>query len=299
MGASAMQRWLLIGFLLGSGCAAQVDAPRVGLLAPRSLQPVLEPVVAGWELSHGRSVRIGFDPPERLLRQANGGTPAHVFVSADVRWMDALVSDGHVDEQQRHPVAHDPLVFVSPAKRPTIRDPQQLVVDSAGILGLMTPDLPAGALAERALKTTGVWTEVAHRVAYFRTASHLRDSLEDGTVQVAVTVQSASLLARDTLSTHPFSPELAFGSTIEVAPLRRRSGEDVESVDTLVAALVDGPDARAGWTRLGLEMLHGPAPRRDAPPPGPRPPDAGPVAAPPPPPAHGTQRPAAPKGAPL
>lgn len=294
-----MRHWLLTGFLLCLlGCGAQTDEPRIGLLAPRSLQPVLEPVVAGWELSHGQSVRIGFDPPERLLRQANGGTPAHVFVSADLRWMDALVSDGHVNEQDRCPVAHDPLVFVSTTRRPLIRDPQELISDSGSIIGLMTPDLPAGALAERALKATGVWTGLAERVVYFRTASHLRDGLEDGTVQAAVTVQSASLLARDTLSTHPFSPDLAFGSTVEVAPLQRRTGEDNEAVDALVAALVDGPDARSGWTRLGLEVLRGPAPHRDGPHPGPRLPDAGPVPSPPPPPPppHGAAPPAQPTG---
>lgn len=243
-------------------CGGAEHPAHVGILAPRSLQPVLEPVVAGWELSHGIPVRIGFDPPERLLRQANGGTPAHVFVSADIRWMDALVSDGHVDEADRRPIAHDPLVFVAAPGGALIRDPRDLAVRLDGPLGLMTSDLPAGEMAAQALRATSVWDRIEGRVVSFRTAAQLRESLESGAVQSAVTVQSATLLARDTLSTHPFAPDLAFGSTIEVAPLQHQDGMDPETIRALLSALVDGPDARAGWTRLGLDALRGPDPRR-------------------------------------
>ncbi len=269
-----MRRVGLSALWVVAGCAAggptRADSP--GILAPQALQPILEPVVAAWETAHGSTVRLGFDAPERLMRQANGGTHADIFVSADARWMDALVSDGHVEEQSRRPIAYDPLVFVAPAGQRPVRDPRDLVVRLNGPLGIGTPDGPPGELARRALEETKVWEAVEPRMVAFRDLGNLRASLEDGTVEAAVTMQSATLLARDTLATHPFSPDLAFGSVVEVAPLRHDSEAPSELVADLLAALADGPDARAGWARAGLDGLRGPGPTN--PPPRTTPPGA-------------------------
>ena len=64
MGARAMLSRRLMPLLWLVACGGAEHPAHVGILAPRSLQPVLEPVVAGWELSHGIPVRIGFDPPD-------------------------------------------------------------------------------------------------------------------------------------------------------------------------------------------------------------------------------------------
>jgi hypothetical protein len=186
--------------------------------------------------------------------------------------MDALISDGHVPEEARNAVAYDPLVFVGAAGATPMRDPRDLVLRLDGLLGIADPELPAGELALRALQETKVWSRLQGRVVFFRTAAQLREGLESGAIHSAVTVQSAALLARDTLATHPFSPDLAFGSTIEVAALHQDQPVDVDAVTDLVTALMDGPDARAGWSRAGLDGLRGPETRpperRSGPPPG-------------------------------
>jgi hypothetical protein len=129
------------------------------------------------------------------------------------------------------------------------------VIRVEGQIGISSPDQPDGELAHLALNETKVWDRIADRVVEVRSPDDLRERLESGELQAAVTVQSVVLPAHDTLSSHPFSPELAFGCTIEVAPLNHDLTTDPLLVQALISAIIDGPDARAGWNRAGLDAF--------------------------------------------
>ena len=263
----------------GSACAGPPEPHAPGVLAPQSLQPILDPVVAAWEAAHGVRVRIGFDTPDRLIRQANGGTQADVFVSADARWMDALVQDGHVEEGARRTVAYDPLVFASPAGQSPARDPRDLVLHLTGPVAVGDLATPPGELAKQALEETRVWEQLEPSIVELRSPEELRRGLEAGRLDGAVTMQSVMLLTGGGVSTHPFSPDLAFGSVIEVAAMSGAHPSSHELIQSLVLSIAEGPEARAGWTAAGMDAHRRPGT-------GPTPPGP-PQGIPPGSPAHG------------
>jgi len=238
-------------------CADSGDRrPVVHMLAPVALQPVLDSAVAHWELEHNAEVRVGYDTPDRLQRQADGGTRADLFVAADRRWMDALQDDGHVAPLERQALALDPLVFVSQLPRSPVRDPSQLI-DSQGpggalLVGLVTDDLPEGIVARQALQDAQVWSAVESQVVRFSTGSALRAALEHGDVAVGVCRRSTVMSAFDTLSTHPFGPDQRYGSVIEVAVMQRGDTPASPNSQSLAASLVTGPGARDRWMQAGL-----------------------------------------------
>jgi len=251
---------LVCGLLLGCG-PQEERPPTLGLLAPRALQPVLDPAVGQWEDEHEVEVFVGYDTPDRLQRQADGGTRADLFIAADHRWMDALQADGHVHPDDRHALAHDPLVFVSRDPRSLARDPVELVGavgDGQARIGLLADELPEGIVARQALEDTRVWHQIEESVVRFANSDALRDALQDGEVGIGVCRRSSVMAAYDTLSTHPFTPDQRYGSVVEVAAMRRPTGESTDLAQLLVDALRDGPGARENWQQAGLVVSGGP-----------------------------------------
>lgn len=278
--------------LLAPGCSSsQGPSSRqpVRLLAPDHLQLIVSPAADGWSRAHGWPVQVGLDTPDRLLRQANGGTRFDVFVSADPQWLDQLVADGHIHPDDRQPVAWDPLVFLAPPGRPPLRDPTELVLRAADGVGIVDPSLPEGELTKQALEATRTWAALAGQVRTYASSAALRTAIEQGELSAAVARRTTALGARPELSTHPFTPDRRFGATIEtgLAHGGLDASDHVERARTLVFALSEGHEARTAWSRAGV-WLHGttgpatpPAPAdgraRQQPPPQPGRPQARPV----------------------
>lgn len=250
-----MKYWFPI---LGVACGAPAErAPTLHVLAPSALEAVLEPAVRVWEQDHPCQVRFGFDTPDRLMRQANAGAHADVFISADTEWMDALVLDGHIDPSTRVSLAHDPLVFLTTPDQVPIHDPADLVRLPAPRLGLLAANVPEGRIAQRALEETRVWETIRDGVTVVGSGPELVDELDSGALWLAVARRSTGLIGRNTLQSYPFSPEHRLGSEIEAAPMGDAKNPCAAHTMSLIEMLRSSPVANEAWTQGGLSPMHG------------------------------------------
>ncbi len=135
----------------------------ITVFAASSLTESLQRVAVAWTAHGGGTVTFSFDASSRLARQIEAGAPADVFVSADTAWVDWL--DGRVAVASRADLLGNTLVAVVRADAPVVPGgPADLVDPALKRLALAGENVPAGAYARAALRSTGAWAAVGGRV---------------------------------------------------------------------------------------------------------------------------------------
>lgn len=121
------------------------------------------------ERNGGAAVTPSFAASSTLARQIENGAPAHIYISANRRWMDYLDARGLIDRASRCDLAGNRLVLAAPADSDldlVIEPGFDLLSALRGRrLAMGDPDhVPAGIYGRQALETLGVWPSVADRL---------------------------------------------------------------------------------------------------------------------------------------
>lgn len=153
------------GFLLALamllGCGADPARAPLRIAAAASLTDVLEPIAASFERSTGTPVELRFGGSSTLARQIEDGAPTDVFVSADPRWVAALIAQGLGREGET--IATNGLVVIVPASATDA--PRELgALTHCEHLALAGAEVPAGAHARHALEAAGLLEVLRTRI---------------------------------------------------------------------------------------------------------------------------------------
>ena len=155
--------------LAPSARAADNEEPVLLVFAAASLTNVLDELSVTWERSTGVPVKLSFASSSVLARQIEAGGRADVFISADQEWMDYLQARNLIDKNSRRNLVGNQLVLIAPADSKldlTIAPGFKLAAAlGGGRLSTGDPDtVPVGRYARSALRSLGVWDEVAERL---------------------------------------------------------------------------------------------------------------------------------------
>jgi molybdate transport system substrate-binding protein len=157
--------------LAGAAAAsARAQGGDIVVFAAASLKNALDAVAAQWQKETGKRAVISYAASPALARQIEQGAPAHVFVSADLDWMDYLAQRRLIKPETRANLLGNRLVLVAHKDQAAPLEPRP-GFDLAGRLGggrlaLANVDaVPAGKYAKAALVKLGVWEGVARRTA--------------------------------------------------------------------------------------------------------------------------------------
>src|ERR1700691_5434337 len=97
------------------GLAADTDKPPITVFAAASLTNVLQDLGDSFTKTTSIPVRFSFAASSALARQIENGSPADVFFSADLEWMDYLQNHNLIQPDSRHNVIGNRLVLIAPA----------------------------------------------------------------------------------------------------------------------------------------------------------------------------------------
>ena len=133
-------------------------------------------------------VKYIFKTVSLQAKEIEGGAASHVFVSANLGWMDYLAERKLIVAETRSVPVSNGLVLATPASKPA---PAKIElkpgVDLGGLLGatgkLAIGDpakVPPGTFAKQALTKLGVWSSVENRLVLGSSASETRQLLEKG-----------------------------------------------------------------------------------------------------------------------
>jgi molybdate transport system substrate-binding protein len=139
---------------------------RILVFAAASLKNALDEANAAF----GGRVVASYAASSALARQIENGAPAHVFLSADLDWMDYVEKKQLLQAGSRRNLVGNRLALIAPAgSKSALSIAPGFALSRAlgdGRLALANPEtVPAGKYAKAALEKLGVWDSVSRRVA--------------------------------------------------------------------------------------------------------------------------------------
>jgi molybdate transport system substrate-binding protein len=164
--------------VLGAFLAIAVHAPARGqnqsvtIFAAASLKTALDDIAAEWRKETGKTARISYAASGPLAKQIEAGAPADIFISADVPWMDYVAERKLIKAETRRNLLGNALVLVAPADSKAQPMDINAQTDLLGLLGKdgrlamgQPKSVPAGAYAQKALTSLGLWDKLKDRLA--------------------------------------------------------------------------------------------------------------------------------------
>ena len=146
--------WLLVLACLVAAACTSPDDRTLTVFAAASLVDAMEEVETAFEASHpGTDVVVSSAGSQQLAGQIRDGAPADVFVSADLRQLEAVAD--HLAGEPRV-VATNELVIAVATGNPRAIGGLSDLADRDLVLVLPAPDVPAGAYARSALSSARV-----------------------------------------------------------------------------------------------------------------------------------------------
>jgi molybdate transport system substrate-binding protein len=166
-----MGGWLALGAVFFGAAAPAADEGKssITVFAAASLTNVLQELGDGYTKDSSIPVRFSFAASSALARQIENGSPADIFFSADIEWMDYLQARKLIQSATRQNALGNQLVLIAPStSRVALKiAPHFALAATLGADRLVTGDpdsVPVGRYAHEALANLGVWDQVAARL---------------------------------------------------------------------------------------------------------------------------------------
>ncbi|MCO6459516.1 MAG: molybdate ABC transporter substrate-binding protein, partial [Pirellulaceae bacterium] len=124
----------------------------ITVLAAASTTDAIHDIAEAFETSHpGVAVRISTGPSNSLAQQVIAGAPADIYLSANMKWADAVAEQGLAEETVE--LLTNRMVLVVPRGNPAgVKEPGDLVGPGVTMVALAGENVPAGIYAEQALR---------------------------------------------------------------------------------------------------------------------------------------------------
>ncbi len=146
-------------------CSAE---DRVLIFAAASATNAVTEITKLYEREKGVKVLASFASSSTLAKQLEAGAPAHIYLSANPKWMDYLEKKSILEPKTRRKLLGNYLVVVAPKGRTfplEIKKGFDFAGAFTGKLAMGDPlHVPAGIYGKEALLSLGWWNSVASRV---------------------------------------------------------------------------------------------------------------------------------------
>ena len=237
-------------------CALPAKATDLLIFAAASTTDILNEALADYQKTSPNRVRASFASSGALARQIDAGAPAHLFLSANRKWVRWLEGRSKTAFGRRTQILANRLALVAPidSKLSLKIEPGFPLAASLGDGRLAIADpahVPAGQYAAEALKNLGVWDGIAPRAAR---ASSVRAALalvERGEAPAGIVYRTDAIRSKQVriLDIFPSDSNTRIAYTLALVG----KGED-EAAISLFSYLLSR-QARAIYERFGFEVL--------------------------------------------
>jgi molybdate transport system substrate-binding protein len=159
----------------------------LSVAAAADLSTALKEIGDNFETKTGAKVKLSFGASGALTQQIQNGAPFDLFFSADMDYPRQLIAAGDADAASLYEYAVGKLVLWVPADSPLDVDHQgmKILLDSSvKKIAIANPQhAPYGRAAVAALKTDGLYDQVAERLVIGENISQAAQFVESGNAQ--------------------------------------------------------------------------------------------------------------------
>ncbi len=169
------------------------------MFAAASLTNVMQELGDGFTKETSIPVRFSFAASSALARQIENGSPADIFFSADLEWMDYLQTRNLIQRDSRHDALGNRLVLIAPidSKIKLTIEPHFPLAAALGKGRLATGDpdsVPVGRYAREALTALGVWNDVESRMVRADSVRSALAFVDRGEAPLGIVYETDALL---------------------------------------------------------------------------------------------------------
>lgn len=149
-------RHLFLGLILAVSGALPCNAETIYLSVAASMTDAIKEIITTFSAEHkGSKILPNFASSGSLAKQINQGAPAHLYISANPKWMQFLLENKAIVPDTAQVFAYNSLVFITPKKMQTndltgLKKLQRIAIGSPG-------SVPAGQYAKQAMEAAGVY----------------------------------------------------------------------------------------------------------------------------------------------
>lgn len=160
--------------------------------------------------SEETAVKISADDSSRLAQQIIAGAPADLFLSASLKWVDAVDEKGLV--VAKVPLLGNTLVVVCPAEAEETNPPitiQTLADFPKAKLAIAGPTVPAGIYGRQALKHQH-WLEKLEQQEQLVIGNNVRETLayvERGEAELGIVYATDAMISKNVKVVHTFAAD--------------------------------------------------------------------------------------------
>ena len=235
--------------------AAASDKPSITVFAAASLTNVLQELGDGFTKTTSIPVRFSFAASSALARQIENGSPADVFFSADLEWMDYLQTHKLIQPDSRHNVIGNRLVLIAPTDS-NIKlkiEPGFALAAALGKGRLATGDpdaVPVGRYAREALTTLGVWSNVADHLVRADSVRSALAFVDRGEAPLGIVYDTDALIDKHVRVVDVFPDNSHLPIVYPIALTSRANSVAAKFVD-----YVRGPAGQVAFKAYGFKPL--------------------------------------------
>ena len=246
-------RMLAFAFSVALTWPADTRAADIIVFAAASLKESMDEQARSFQARTGHRVIVSYGASNALARQIEAGAPAHLYISADIDWMDHVSKRGLVAPETRVDLLRNSLVLVAPAASRTALKIGPAFPLAAALgsdrLAMANPDsVPAGRYGKAALTFLGVWDSVAKKVVRTENvrAALVLVSRNEAPLGIVYTTDALADPGVKVVGTFPDQshPPIVYPAAVLASsklPAAR-----------LLLDYLRGPDARSVWTKFGF-----------------------------------------------
>lgn len=173
-------------------------AETIYLSVAASMTNAFKDIIRSFTLAHpDTKILPNFASSGSLAKQIDQGAPAHIFVSANPKWMQFLVEKEMIAEGSDYVFAYNTLVFVAPQ---TTNITELSDVKTLKLVALGSPDsVPAGQYAKQAMGAAGIYSELEEnkKLIFAKTVRQALLYADRGEVDGSFVYRTDALLAQN------------------------------------------------------------------------------------------------------
>ncbi|MCR6630971.1 MAG: molybdate ABC transporter substrate-binding protein [Magnetospirillum sp.] len=183
-----------------SAAAAQAD--EILVFAAASLTNALNEVGESFTAKTGHVMKPSYAASSALAKQVEQGSPANVFASADLKWMDYLTEKKLVNADTRFNLLGNTLVLVAPADSKLTKLDIDAKTDIAALAGqgrIATGDpdsVPVGLYFKQAMERANQWKAVEPKLARAESVRAALTLVERGEAPIGVVYATDAAISK-------------------------------------------------------------------------------------------------------